>query len=79
MRGDVIDSTSGPYLQFEEAGLSEVILENVKLANYSKPTPVQKWSIPIVTGKRDLMACAQTGSGKTAAFLVPVLSNIYQV
>jgi superfamily II DNA/RNA helicase len=66
-------------LQFEEAGLSEVILENVKLANYSKPTPVQKWSIPIVTGKRDLMACAQTGSGKTAAFLVPVLSNIYQV
>lgn len=66
-------------LQFEEGGLHAVILENVGLANYTKPTPVQKWSIPIVTHKRDLMACAQTGSGKTAAFLVPVLSNIYQV
>lgn len=66
-------------VQFEDAGLAEVVMENVKLANYSKPTPVQKWSIPIVTGGRDLMACAQTGSGKTAAFLVPVLSNIFNV
>lgn len=50
---------------FEEAGLYEAFLNNVKKAHYDKPTPVQKFSIPIVLAGRDLMACAQTGSGKT--------------
>eukprot|EP01134_Creolimax_fragrantissima_P007721 CFRG7721T1 len=63
---------------FEEGGLEQVVLENVLMARYTKPTPVQKFSIPIVCGGRDLMACAQTGSGKTAAFLVPTLSNIWK-
>lgn len=50
---------------FSEAGLYDKFLENVRKAKYEKPTPVQKYSIPIVMSGRDLMACAQTGSGKT--------------
>jgi superfamily II DNA/RNA helicase len=50
---------------FEASGLRSILLDNVKKGKYIKPTPVQKYSIPIIKAKRDLMACAQTGSGKT--------------
>ncbi|KAF9435189.1 hypothetical protein BGZ76_006728 [Entomortierella beljakovae] len=61
---------------FEEAGLHPTLLENITRMNYSSPTPVQKNAIPILTAGYDLLACAQTGSGKTAAFLLPVLSKV---
>ena len=56
--------------------LHDWIRENIKKSGYDRPTPVQKYSIPTLNGRRDLMSCAQTGSGKTAAFLVPVINQI---
>jgi ATP-dependent RNA helicase DDX3X len=63
---------------FEEVQLTEIIRNNISLARYDTPTPVQKYAIPIIVSKRDVMACAQTGSGKTAAFLVPILNQMYE-
>ncbi|XP_060516593.1 ATP-dependent RNA helicase DDX3X [Cylas formicarius] len=64
---------------FEEVQLTEIIRSNIAAARYDTPTPVQKYAIPIILNKRDVMACAQTGSGKTAAFLVPILNQMYEV
>ena len=66
-----------PTNQFTNPPLDDHLLSNIKLANYKTPTPVQKYSIPIVMGGRDLMACAQTGSGKTGGFLFPILSQAF--
>lgn len=62
---------------FDEIQLTEIISTNISLARYDHPTPVQKYAIPIINSGRDVMACAQTGSGKTAAFLVPILNQMY--
>lgn len=56
-----------PFTSFEEMGLCDLLLRNLRRAQYTKPTPVQKYAIKIALGGRDLMACAQTGSGKTAS------------
>lgn len=67
-----------PVNEFASPPLEEHLLTNIALARYSKPTPVQKYSIPIVAAQRDLMACAQTGSGKTGGFLFPILSESFK-
>ncbi|KAJ6787165.1 hypothetical protein PWT90_07922 [Aphanocladium album] len=66
-----------PVHQFTTPPLEEHLCRNIELSRYKTPTPVQKYSIPIVSAGRDLMACAQTGSGKTGGFLFPILSQSF--
>jgi len=56
---------------FEEAGLRTLLLENIKASGYTKPTPVQRGAIPCILKRRDVMACAVTGSGKTVSSPLP--------
>jgi len=67
-----------PISSFQSAGLRSLLLDNIKKSGYTVPTPVQKYCLPIVMGGRDMMACAQTGSGKTAAFLLPVIHKLIE-
>lgn len=62
--------------RFSEAKLTESLFDNLRRCGYDRPTPVQKHSVPIVCGGRDVMACAQTGSGKTCGFMLPCLESL---
>jgi ATP-dependent helicase YprA (DUF1998 family) len=59
--------------RFDQLGLTPDLLATVAAEGYTEPTPVQARSIPIVLAGRDLLASAQTGTGKTAAFVLPIL------
>ncbi len=65
------------YMTFKELHLIPHILKALDAQGYERPTPVQEQSIPIVLRGKDLLACAQTGTGKTAAFAIPILQNIF--
>ena len=71
------DDVPEPITSFTTPPLDSLLVENITKSRFTKPTPVQKYSVPIVANGRDLMACAQTGSGKTGGFLFPVLSECY--
>lgn len=65
-----------PIFDFDHAGLHPVMRENIKLAGYVKPTVIQSYALPTIHQGYDIVACAQTGSGKTAAFFIPTLSKL---
>jgi len=58
---------------FENLDLIEPILRALKTEGYEKPTPIQEQAIPIILQRNDLLGCAQTGTGKTAAFAIPII------
>ncbi|MGE5351521.1 MAG: DEAD/DEAH box helicase [Acidobacteriota bacterium] len=64
-------------MSFENLNLIEPILKALKTEGYTAPTPIQQKAIPVILGRRDLLGCAQTGTGKTAAFAIPVLQILY--
>ncbi len=63
-------------MSFTTLGLSEPILRAIAEQGYSKPTPIQKQAIPIILSKKDVLAGAQTGTGKTAGFTLPLLQRL---
>jgi superfamily II DNA/RNA helicase len=63
-------------MTFKELGLNEQMLEAISFMGFDKATPVQELAIPAILRGDDLIACAQTGTGKTAAFVLPVLNNL---
>lgn len=65
-----------PLRNWEEARLPSQLLKAVRDANYEKPSPIQRQAIPVGMLKRDLIGLAETGSGKTAAFLIPLLAYL---
>ena len=63
-------------MKFAALGLSEKVLEGVRAVGYTEPTPIQLRAIPLVLSGKDVIGSAQTGTGKTAAFALPILSKL---
>jgi len=63
-------------MTFQQLNLAEPILNALQQEGYHTPTPIQEAAIPVVLNHHDLLGCAQTGTGKTAAFAIPVLQNL---
>ena len=66
-------STAAPIRYWRESNIPEVILDIIDKVGYTEPSPIQRQAIPIGLTNRDIIGVAETGSGKTAAFLIPLL------
>ena len=64
-------------MTFKDLEIIQPILRALDEEGYSNPTPIQEKSIPSLLNRRNLLGCAQTGTGKTAAFAIPILQNLY--
>ena len=65
-------------MSFNELSLIEPILRALGKEGYQTPTPIQEKAIPFILEKKDILGCAQTGTGKTAAFTIPILQHIFE-
>ncbi len=65
-------------MTFDQLNLIEPILRALKTEGYTTPTPIQQQAIPVLLERKDLLGCAQTGTGKTAAFAIPILQLLHQ-
>lgn len=65
-------------MTFKELDLIEPILKALQQSGYTMPTPIQEQAIPVLLKGKDLLGCAQTGTGKTAAFAIPIIQGLYQ-
>lgn len=66
-------------MTFEDLQLNKNILEAISELGYNTPTPVQEKVIPLIMKEKDVIGCAQTGTGKTAAFAIPILHYLYKI
>jgi ATP-dependent RNA helicase RhlE len=65
-------------MSFEKLNLIEPVLRALKTEGYTQPTPIQEQAIPVLLERKDLLGCAQTGTGKTLAFAAPILQLLHQ-
>ena len=63
-------------MTFKELNITEPILKAIEEKGYSVPTPIQEKAIPVALAKRDILGCAQTGTGKTASFAIPIIQHL---
>ena len=63
-------------MPFSTFGLDPLLLRGIRELGFTRPTPIQQQAIPPALAGRDVLACAMTGSGKTAAFLLPILHRL---
>lgn len=63
-------------MRFDELPLCDSVQDGLSAMNFTEATPVQEQTIPVILQKKDVIACAQTGTGKTAAFILPLLHNL---
>src|SRR5678816_2179230 len=63
-------------MNFSQLGLADAQVRSCESLGYTEPTPIQRQGIPVVLDGQDLIGCAETGTGKTAAFLLPILQRL---
>jgi len=66
-------------MNFSQLGLKPAQVRRCESLGYTEPTPIQRQAIPVVLSGQDLIGCAETGTGKTAAFLLPIIQRITEL
>jgi ATP-dependent helicase YprA (DUF1998 family) len=73
----IVEEVFTPQHQFSDFALCEPLQRNIEARGYAAPTPIQDQAIPLLLEGRDLIGLANTGTGKTAAFLLPLINKVF--